>query len=285
MKEVWEAILLGVVQGITEFLPISSDGHLAVAQALMNGNAPSGPDAEPLEMIMVLHLGTLFSILLLYRKQIWELRNNLRLCALIILATIPVAVIGLSFKDFFDRMFKIPMVAGIGFLVTAFFLWLSEWKKPGMTELNQISIRQALWIGLCQTLAPFPGISRSGSTISGALIAGLERNTCTTFSFLLAIPAIGGACAVVLKNLFKQGTTDKNYLALGLGGLTAFVVGCLAIQVLIRIVNGGKLYWFRNYCLVLGIAVIVWQFISPTTLNQSAPAPPAAQKTIDSAAS
>ena len=90
---------------------------------------------------------------------------------------------------------------------------------------------------------------------------------------------------MVLKNLFKQGTTDKNYLALGLGGLTAFVVGCLAIQVLIRIVNGGKLYWFRNYCLVLGIAVIVWQFISPTTLNQSAPAPPAAQKTIDSAAS
>lgn len=267
-QKTWEALWLGIVQGITEFLPISSDGHLAVVHALMKSGKTESSGEDPVELFMVLHLGTLLSILVVYRRQIFDLVKQPRLCGLIVLATIPVVIVGLFFKDFFDSALQNPLIAGIGFLITAGFLIAAERLETQRIPLEQLNWRQALAIGTFQTLAPLPGVSRSGTTISTALMLGLQRNAATTFSFLLAIPAIGGACALMLKDLLKDvlsGQSRSNeILPLAVGGVTSFVVGWLCLQWLIRIVARGKLRWFAAYLLVIGAATVIWQLVAPT---------------------
>lgn len=260
-QKVWEAIWLGIVQGITEFLPISSDGHLAVAHALLRSQSSVQAAEEPIEMVMVLHLGTLLSILAVYWRQVWDLRRQPKMCLMIVLATIPVVIVGLTFKKFFSESIQNPLLAGFGFLVTAVFLWTAERLETQRYALDQLKPWQALMIGLFQTLAPLPGVSRSGTTIGTGLILGLQRPAATTFSFLIAIPAVGGACVLFLKDMLEGAPRSGSMTPLVVGGITSFVVGWLALNWLIRIVNRGKLRWFAIYCLVLGAATVTWQLM------------------------
>lgn len=259
-RKLVESVVLGVVQGITEFLPISSDGHLVVVEKLMH----SGTREEPLALIMALHVGTLLSILVVYRHDLFRLvkdalAGDIKLAALIVLATIPVGVVGVLFKKFFEQTFQSPLIAGIGFLVTAGFLFMAQRLETNARTLDQIGTGTALVIGLFQALAPFPGVSRSGCTIAAGLLCGMRREAATTFSFLIAIPAIAGASVFILKDLLTESGPAHNIPAMLLGGVTAFVVGLIALRWLIRIVNARKLHYFAWYLVAAGLLTILWQ--------------------------
>lgn len=265
-QKTWEAIWLGIVQGITEFLPISSDGHLAVVHALFRTQSEANPGDDPVELFMVLHLGTLFSILTVYWREVLELRKQFRLCLLIVCATIPVVVIALPLKDFFDATLQSPLAAGIGFLITALFLFAAERLETQKYPLQELKVWQAFVIGICQTLAPLPGVSRSGTTIGSALVLGMQRPAATTFSFLIAIPAVGGACILMLKDLAKDLLAGHSHsggaMPLVIGGITSYIVGWVCLKWMIRIVNRGKLHWFVLYLVIVGFATITWQLIA-----------------------
>jgi len=258
-QKTWEAIWLGIIQGITEFLPISSDGHLCVAHALFRTQSAANPGDDPVELFMVLHLGTLFSILTVYWREVLALIKQPRLCLLIVCATIPVVIIAMPLKDFFDATLQNPLMAGIGFLITAIFLVLAERLETQKYPLQGLKVWQAFVVGLCQTLAPLPGVSRSGTTIGSALVLGMQRPAATTFSFLIAIPAVGGACVLYLKDILENHPHSSGVTPLIIGGLVSYVVGWFCLKWMIRIVNRGKLRWFAVYLLFVGLATIIWQ--------------------------
>ncbi|MDB5337053.1 MAG: uppP, partial [Planctomycetaceae bacterium] len=155
--ETARAILLGVVQGITEFLPISSDGHLALMQSGLNQWFGTTGDGNTLELVLALHVGTLVSIILVYWKDLIQLPRQPWLCGLLILATIPAGVVGLLLKETFEQTFNSPLMAGIGFLVTAGVLLAGQWSERPRIQEQQLTLLQAFWIGCCQTLALLPG--------------------------------------------------------------------------------------------------------------------------------
>jgi len=257
MNDYLQAIVLGAVQGVSEFLPISSDGHLVIAKHLLSWASGRELLSSGLEFEVFLHIGTLFSILVVYAKDLWRQRFNMRQWGLVIVASIPAAIVGLTLKDWFEAAFNAPVMAGYGFLVTAALLAIGHyWERPRF-EIQHMPWIAAVIIGCFQAIAPLPGVSRSGSTISGGLLCGLDRISATKFSFLMAIPITAGAILVELKDAWKHGHTS---VALGptLVGITvSFSVGCLALRVLIRLMTQRKLHWFALYCLVLGIATIV----------------------------
>lgn len=261
--ETARAILLGVVQGITEFLPISSDGHLALMQASLNHWFGTTGDGNTLELVLALHVGTLISIIAIYWKDLLRLPRQPWLCGLIILATIPAGVVGLLFKDMFERTFNSPMMAGIGFLVTAAALLAGQRSEHPRINEQQLSLWQALWIGCCQTLALLPGVSRSGTTIAAGLSTGMERNASARFSFLMAVPVIGGATLLMVKDVIKQGHTSNSLTAMIAGAVTAGVVGYFALSWLLRMVTQRRLHWFAYYCLILGTVTIAWSSLYP----------------------
>lgn len=246
---IWEIILLAVVQGISEFLPISSDGHLVIVEALL------GHSSENLALNVALHFGTLLSILLVYRKDILPTLKQPKLVAAIIVATLPVVVAGALLGDVFKASQKSPLFAGLGLLVTAVLLFLTPRIDRGTKTLSQITLLDALIIGLFQAVAPLPGVSRSGSTIVAALLRGVNRESAANFSFYIAVPAILGA---VLKELIiDKPTLDLTPVALGIGIGTAFVVGVIALMSLLRVIAARKLVWFAWYVLGLAIVTIV----------------------------
>ncbi|WP_437230330.1 undecaprenyl-diphosphate phosphatase [Planctomicrobium sp. SH661] len=246
----WEFILLGIVQGISEFLPISSDGHLVLVEALL------GHTTENLELNVALHFGTLISILFVYRHQIIPVLKQPRLVMAIILATLPVVVVGLSCKDLFEQASEQPLIAGFGLLFTSLLLFITPRIDMGQRELKDIRYRDALVIGLMQTLAPLPGVSRSGSTIVGALFMGVKREAAANFSFYIAVPALLGATIVKLKDVIDQGGTSTPLGPTLIGAAVAMIVGIIALKSLLRIVAARKLYWFAWY--VLGVAVLTF---------------------------
>ncbi len=248
----WETFLLGLIQGVAEFLPISSSGHLVVTEALLGGSL------ENLELNVALHFGTLLSILLVYRNTLFKVFLNPKLFSRIVVATLPVVVVGLSLKEQLEAVSAMPVVAGFGFLVTAALLFTTPKFDSGIKELEQITLWDALVIGLFQAVAPLPGISRSGSTIVGALCMGVKREAATSFSFYIAIPALSGATILTTKDLLEQGSEGTPLPAVLLGTVTAFIVGIFALKGLIKLVAARKLLWFAWYCLVLGLVVITW---------------------------
>jgi undecaprenyl-diphosphatase len=262
-------IIMAIVQGITEFLPVSSDGHLAVTNALMTtfGGKPA-PDL--LEVTLVLHLGTLASVLVFYRKELVRLLfQDRRAIVPIIVATIPAVIVGLGIeKGLPDSMSKplleSPLLAGFGFLISAFALWWSARAPQGDMHYTDLPLGKATLIGILQSIAILPGVSRSGMTISGGLGAGLERGAAATFSFLMAVPVIAGAGLLKMLDLYKQGTTATPIPNLAVGFFVSMAVGLAALAVLIRFVQGGKLKLFVYYLVPLGIAVIIWQLVDPS---------------------
>ena len=261
-----QTLIQAVVQGITEFLPISSDGHLVIVGSLLEhwlGKRSTG--AETLQLVIGLHLGTLLATVVVYWRELWSLRHRGRLLTAIIVATLPAGVIGVAFKDWFEQTMSSPLFAGLGLIVTAVFLFTGQRIERQRMELDQIPLLHAFVAGCFQAVAILPGVSRSGSTISAGLMTGLSRQTATTFSFLLSVPVVGGA---VLLEGIDMARGQSGGLALGqllFGASISFGVGIVALRFLIRIVTQRKLHWFAYYCLLLGTAVTAWQLWLPTS--------------------
>lgn len=260
MTEYIHAAVLGVVQGIAEFLPISSSGHLVIVGELLNQLAGTEVPTESATMSIALHFGTLLSIAVVYRHELLPVVKDIRLLSLIVLATIPVGIVGLLFKDHVDAIFNTPLLAGEALIVTAVFLLIGRQLQYRHQESANINPLSAGLIGVFQAIAIVPGISRSGSTIAAGLACGLTREQAARFSFLIAIPAIGGASLVTAKDLVTQETAiDSNLMAVALGTAISFVVGVTTLSWLLRIVTADRLHWFAGYCLLVGIATIGWQ--------------------------
>ena len=267
-----EVIILAAIQGLTEFLPVSSSGHLVVANAVLV--ALGYPPAQDLlDVEIILHLGTLLAILVFFWREIWQLVvRDWRLIPLLVVGTIPAVVIGLPLKEYAPDWLENPLLAGCMFPVTAALLIWGSRQPEGTTSYRDLSFRGAVKIGLLQAVALLPGVSRSGSTIAGGLLSGLDRRSAGTFAFLLAIPAIGGAGLLEVLKLIKHSrkalagdassavaAATTAPLTLVAGALVSMVVGLFALWWLLRWVQQGRLALFAWYLVPLGVAVVVWQ--------------------------
>ena len=259
----WQVLVLAVVQGVTEFLPISSDGHLVVIAPLLFGTTSAPP--HMMDLTIVLHMGTLGSILVYYRQRIARLiGDDRRVFGLICLGTVPAVVVVLIGKILFERTFEpmleSPLLAGLMLPVTGGALIWSLRQVRGNREYRELTWFDALLIGIAQAAAILPGLSRSGSTIATGLCRGMSRPAAATYSFLLAIPALAGAGAYYGLKMLKSGesiTMPASYLVMG--AVVSFGVGLLALAWLDQLLQRGKLHWFGWYCIALGIVVTMWQ--------------------------
>ncbi len=270
-----ESLILGVVQGITEFLPVSSDGHLVVTQGLFawwTGRPQSGK--ENLSFDIILHVGTTAAILIYYRSFItrgwrglrgaedvgagFERRDIIHLGVLAAVATSPLVPFALFFKKALEKTFEGTTAAGYGFLVTAAALLATSWlsRRDGTKGPAETTWTDALLIGLAQALAPLPGVSRSGLTIAAALALGLSRAWSVGFSLLIAVPAIMGAVVFKLKDLDPTSMTSDRIAQAIAATILAGLVGYFAIIWLTKIVKAGRIWAFSAYLVVLAIIVL-----------------------------
>lgn len=261
-----QVIVLGIVQGISEFLPISSDGHLVIAEHLL-GQAFGKKLAEGKDLVVMLHLGTLAAIVVVYLRELWALRNDVRLCLWIVMATIPAAVVGLTLEDWFDQVFNSPLAAGFGFLVTAVLLITGHVMERGEYTEKTLPWPAMLLIGCFQALALLPGVSRSGSTIVGGLLTGMDRVSATRFSFVLAVPVTAGAIALTAKHLVEGDHPALPFGPLLVGIVVSFAVGWLVLNGMIRLVQQRKLPWFAAYCAAAGLLTITLSLMSSSTVS------------------
>lgn len=259
--EYLEAAVLGVIQGLAEFLPVSSSGHLVIFAELIHGL--TGRTVDPrsnLHMTVALHVGTLLAILWVYRADLRVLLNRRRVCLAIGVATLPLVILGLTrWDEQFPALFGNPLVAGWCLLITAALLLLGQWRERCRYALDDMPLTAAFAVGLFQAVALMPGISRSGSTIVGGLLSGLHRDASTTFSFFIAIPAIVGATILTVREAWLHPGGDYSAGPLVLGTAVSFGVGLVALRWLLRLVSERKLHWFAGYCIVAGTATILWQ--------------------------
>jgi undecaprenyl-diphosphatase len=260
--EILEAVFLGVVQGIAEFLPVSSSGHIVIFSELaqrLTGRTID-PDSN-LQMNVALHLGTLISILYVYRADLLQLRRQRDLCLAIVIATLPVVVVGLILHATLRDQLDAPLVAGGGLLITALLLWAGPRIAKRHDTVSDITLGKAFSIGLFQAIALVPGISRSGSTIAGGMMNGLGPERAASFSFLIAIPAIAGAVVLTVKGLLEGEGGANSPTALLIGMTVSCIVGVVALKWLIRLVSKGRLHRFAWYCAAVGLGTIVWQLL------------------------
>lgn len=263
-----KSIILGLVQGLSEFLPISSSGHLVIFAEILNFRE------EGVAFEIFVHFGTLLSILLAFRKElikmivapyeIWinksndpDLKEYLRWDYYIIIASIPAAVIGLSFKDQIETIFTNILLVYFMLAVTGLIMIITPKLKNKGAPFN---ISNTFIIGLAQAFAFLPGISRSGSTIFAGLIQGIDREKVAHFSFIMSIPPILGGVLLKVVDLLGQGVNSSGILNYSAGTFVAFVSGYLAIIWLLDIVKKGKLQWFGYYCFLVSAAGIIWYF-------------------------
>lgn len=252
----WEAIVLGVVQGATEFLPVSSSGHLVLSQELM-GLAIPGVLFE-----VAVHLATLVSILIVYRTRIARLvsgslrgdREAWSYLGLLLAATVPAAVVGLLFKDRIEAIFDDPLVTGLAFLVTGGLLWSTRAALRREPAGHPV-LRVAVLMGFAQAFALVPGISRSGTTVVAALWAGVAGREAAAFSFLMAVPAIAGAAVLQIPDVATASLSPGPLIA---GGVAAAVTGVLAIRSFVVLLQRQSFHRFALYLWPLGIAFIAY---------------------------
>ncbi|MEO1616514.1 MAG: undecaprenyl-diphosphate phosphatase [Planctomycetota bacterium] len=255
-----ETLILAVVQGIAEFLPISSSGHLVILGAVFNHFSGDAPESSP-TMEIILHAGTLGSILLIFWKRILALlTEDRRVIPLLVVGTIPAAVVGLLLKSQFESLLKNPTVAGAMLIITGAFLIILGRLKKGEGEYRGMSFLGALIVGSFQAFAILPGISRSGSTILGGRLLGLKTDDAVTFSFLLAIPAIAGATVLELKDVLEDRAAGVNMpysvMELAVGASVSFVVGIVALKWLIGWSRQERLHWFAAWCIPVGLITL-----------------------------
>ena len=254
-----DVLLLAVVQGLTEFLPVSSSGHLVIVEALL---ASQTDDAAKLTVNVMLHAGTLFAVLAVYWSRIWRLLgSDAGLIGKIVVGTLPAAVVGIAVKKLLPGLASQTLLTGLMLWVTGAMLLAGSRCPDGSTTYQRVTYAQALAIGTIQAIAILPGISRSGATIVAGVALGLRRDAAATFSFLLAIPVIGGASLIEARELLTHDGPSISLAVLLVGMLVAFLVGLVALRWLLRWLEQGRLHYFAWWCFPLGAAVVVWQWL------------------------
>ncbi|MBF0476219.1 MAG: undecaprenyl-diphosphate phosphatase [Deltaproteobacteria bacterium] len=272
----FKAVILGIIQGITEFLPVGSSAHLVIFQQFLG-------IVEPDVLFDVcLHLGTLVAVLTFYRRQVaelctefwWMLRNvrqrkeleaafntrpALRAAILIIIGTIPTGIIGVTLMHQFEALFPSLLGVGLALIITGLILLGTYWMPNSTRRMYRMGMLDAVIIGMVQGFAVAPGISRSGSTIAAALYLGLNRRVAAAFSFLLSIPSILGALILKLHESHHPTLALEPILT---GTLVAALVGYLTLKLLVKIIDQGRLWLFAPYCLLVGSGAVVYELIS-----------------------
>jgi len=286
----FEAILLGLVQGLTEFLPVSSSGHLAILKQLLKVNTDTGILFETL-----LHLGTLIAVCLVLWKDVRNLvvhgigligavfhngyifvTNKIqkeskpydrliinayrKFAALIIVTSVPTAIIGLALSSLIEMAAATLIMPGIGLVITAILLLLIDGKESGKKKVKATTYRDAAAVGVVQGIATFPGLSRSGSTIAACLFLGLDRSFAVRYSFLASIPAIIGANLLELRHVSTSGMTGVMIIYYLLGMVVAGGVGYICVRFMINIVKRGRYQYFAYYCAGIGLISIIGYF-------------------------
>ncbi|MBW2058651.1 MAG: undecaprenyl-diphosphate phosphatase [Deltaproteobacteria bacterium] len=270
-----ESIVLGIIQGVTEFLPVSSSGHLVLFQSLF------GLEEPQLFFDIVLHGGTLLAVILVYWDDIRSIAEDLfcyladrarrkagpgflgrpgcRFALWIVVGTVPAGLVGLTFGKRIEPLFASPLLVGVALLVTGSVLWLTACFRGRGREVPEMGFWDAVWIGVSQGLALLPGISRSGMTVSAGLLRGLDRELSARFSFLLVIPATLGA--LLLAFVPHGGSGAPAPVHLFLGGGVAFVTGYGSLRLLLGMIRGGRFYRFAYYCWAAGVAALILSLV------------------------
>lgn len=278
---VLQAILLGIVQGLAEFLPVSSSGHLAILQNLFHIEADTG-----LLFDVLLHIGTLTAIFLVFWKDIVKLVIEFfgiiadfirrfrdpdlivlssayrRFVLLIIVSSIPTAIIGFIGRDFVEYASSTLLIPGIGLLITSALLFVCDRIGDGRKGIKKITYLNAFEIGIVQGIATIPGISRSGATISACLILGIKKETAVKYSFIMSIPAVLGAALLELKDAGGTTVDGGTVIAYIVGMVVSAVVGYFAIRIMINVVRRKRYLYFSIYCLVIGLVAIIAHFLT-----------------------
>ena len=265
---IWIAIVLGIVQGLTEFLPVSSSGHLALAQELLSFDQYM---QSSIAFNLILHLGTLLAVVLAFWKDIVLLwsgftgllgdrlqtrgRGERRLVWLLLVATLPLAV-GALIDGYVESAFSSTLFVGCALLITAVMLFFADRCGGGNKDEKTCGIKDAATVGIFQLIAVFPGISRSGATISAGLFSGLKKDFAVRFAFLLSIPAVLGASVFELPDALSEGWSAQLFWPCAAGFFAALVSGYLAIRLLRLLVRRNSFYWFSIYCAVVGAITI-----------------------------
>jgi len=267
-----EAVFLGLVQGLTEWLPISSFGHLIVVQKLLGMQLPLFFD-------VALHGGTIFALIVFFRKDIWKILSSVfrldfksesgRLGLLVLAGSIPVALTGFFLYNTLVALFSDISLIGAAFIATGFILYSTKFFKAGQRNWQELSFKDALFVGAAQAVSIIPGISRSGITISSALFRKIERQAAFVFSFLLAVPAIIGANAFELYKVtesasgsaFDFGGNGFGVVVMLVGVAVAAIVGYLSLKLLRDVLNKGKIYLFAYYCWAVGALVLAYLYL------------------------
>ncbi len=294
----FQALVLGLVQGATEFLPVSSSGHLVLLPAF------AGWPTAPLSFDVALHVGTTAAVIVFYARDLagivrgaalWlisavrrrEVREDdlasARLAGWLVLGSVPAALAGVGLKSWFESAFEKPPSVAVALLVTGAILLLAHRCATGRREMKTLTWRDALLIGCAQAVAIFPGISRSGSTIAAGLSRGLSRRSAPRFAFLLSVPAVLGAAVLQAKdlcenavpaaaavvpgvtaNIVPQGVAIAGPMQYAVGVFVAFVSGLIAIKLVLIVVERAKLTWFALYCWAVGLGSLVWLATGPS---------------------
>ncbi|MDP2423087.1 MAG: undecaprenyl-diphosphate phosphatase [Bacteroidales bacterium] len=255
----FEALILGLLQGLTEFFPISSSGHIEIGKVLF-----SIQSEDNLIFSVIVHAATMLSIIVIFYKDIAELiagvlrfkwNNETKYLTLIVVSMVPVGIVGLLFEDYIEHFFEGRLVlVGFMLLITAALLLATRLSPKNIKELGFV---YAIIIGISQTIAILPGISRSGATISTALLLGVERKKAIRFSFLMVLPPIAGATFIKITAMASEPTAyNADFLPLAIGFVAAFVAGLIACRWMIGLVQRGNIAWFSIYCVVVGALAI-----------------------------
>lgn len=275
--EWFEGIILGLVQGLTEFLPVSSSGHLMIAREILGIELPD--DETFLSFEVIVHAATVLATIVVFRTRIWDLLKGLfqfryndqtDYVLKIGVSMIPIFIVGMFFKDYVAALFDGLVVVGCALLVTAVLLYLSDVLSAGKAAVqdredgtlpeqrNGISWWQAAVVGLAQAVAVIPGLSRSGSTISAGLLCGVRRDAMAQFSFLMVlVPILGEAFLDLLKGGFADSMLSIGVMPLFCGFIAAFLSGLFACRVMIAVVKKASLKWFALYCALAGFSVLI----------------------------
>lgn len=264
--EIIKYIFLGIVQGFTEPLPISSSGHVFILKELFNVGSTD------LNFEIIVNFGSLLAILLIYkddlirliknfflyfRKKTEETISDFKYCWLIVIGSIPVGIVGFLFKDLIEEKLNNIKIIGVAFLITSLFLFLVRNIK-GKKEDKDLNIIDSIVIGLTQVIAVIPGISRSGSTLIGGLFRDLDRNAALKYSFMLYIPVSLGTTLLGIKDLLEMGNIHELILPYGLGFIASFIVSFFTLRWFMGVVKKGNLKYFSIYCLILGVLILLF---------------------------
>ncbi|MFD2213218.1 undecaprenyl-diphosphate phosphatase [Metabacillus endolithicus] len=250
-----QAIILGIIQGLTEFIPISSTGHLYLGRNFF------GLEEAGLFLDTMLHLGTLIALVVFYKDILLKLIKNpfSRITALLVIGTIPAVIAGVLFSDYFDSISKSGVTIGWEFLITGAFLWFADSIKNGAKKVEDISLFDSFFIGSFQAFAIFPAISRSGMTIVGALMRKMDKEAAAYFSFLLSIPAICGGVIFQLKDIASGNVPQISLTSMFIATLASAIFGYIAVKFMISFVKNKSLKLFAVYVWILGVVIIVLQ--------------------------